>query len=88
MRARATWETGREGKGLTSFSAPMSGSSCQPGKVARRMKVMKARTMATMLKAVRTRGYINLGGKKTYSRYGKTMLSLKVCATQMRLSGS
>jgi hypothetical protein len=51
MRARATWETGREGKGLTSTSEPVwrSRSSCQPGKVARRMKVMKARIMATML---------------------------------------
>lgn len=50
IRARATWETGREGKGLTSRSEPRSSvSSCQPGKVARRRKVMKARTMATML---------------------------------------
>ena len=51
MRARATCETGREGKGLMSMSEPVraSRSSCQPGKVARRRKVMKARTMATML---------------------------------------
>lgn len=51
MRARATWETGREGKGLMSMSEPVraSCSSCQPGKVARRRKTMKARTMATML---------------------------------------
>ena len=51
MSARATWETGREGKGLTSRSEPRSSiSSCQPGKVARRRKQTKARTMATMLK--------------------------------------
>jgi hypothetical protein len=50
MMARATWETGREGKGLTSRSEPLeSSSSCQPGKVARRMKQMKAKTMAMML---------------------------------------
>ena len=50
MRAREIWETGREGKGLTSRSSPRSSSSsCQPGKVASRMKVMKARTIATIL---------------------------------------
>ena len=51
MRARETWETGREGKGFTSrISEPSSVvSSCQPGKVARRRKQKKARTMATML---------------------------------------
>lgn len=50
MRARATWDTGLEGKGFTSLSEPLSSvSSCHPGKVARRMKQMKARTMATML---------------------------------------
>ena len=53
MRARATWETGREGKGLMSMSEPVraSCSSCQPGKVARRRKVTKARTMAAMLRS-------------------------------------
>lgn len=51
IRARATCETGREGKGLTSLSEPRSSvSSCQPGNVARRRKVTKARTMATMLR--------------------------------------
>jgi hypothetical protein len=50
MRASAAWETGREGKGLTSTSEPDSSrSSCQPGKVARRMKQKKARTTATIL---------------------------------------
>lgn len=50
INASATCETGRDGKGLTSRSEPRSSvSSCQPGKVARRRKVMKARTMATML---------------------------------------
>ena len=50
MRARATWETAREGKGLTSFSEPRSSiSSCQEGKVARRMKQRKANIMAMIL---------------------------------------
>jgi hypothetical protein len=51
IRASATCETGREGKGLMSMSEPVraSRSSCHPGKVARRRKVMNARTMATML---------------------------------------
>lgn len=50
MVARATWLTGREGKGLTSCSEPEEEVSvCQPGKVARRMKVRKARMMATIL---------------------------------------
>lgn len=53
MMARAIWETGRLGKGLTSRSEPsLSSSSCQPGKVARRMKQMKAKTMAMMLRLV------------------------------------
>jgi hypothetical protein len=48
--ARATWETGREGKGLTSVSEPEEDVSvCQPGNVARRRKVRKARTIATIL---------------------------------------
>ncbi len=53
IRARETWETGREGKGFTSrISEPSSVvSSCQPGKVARRRKQKKARTMATMLES-------------------------------------
>jgi len=51
IRASATCETGREGKGLTSLSEPRSSvSSCQPGKVASRRNVTKARTMATMLR--------------------------------------
>lgn len=50
MSASAVWDTAREGKGLTSTSLPPRvRSSCQPGKVARRRKVTKARTMATML---------------------------------------
>lgn len=51
MRARAICDTGLEGKGLTSLSEPRSSvSSCQPGKVARRMKQIKARMIATMLR--------------------------------------
>jgi hypothetical protein len=50
----ATLETGREGKGLTSLYEPSSGpgsaSSCQPGKVASRRKMRKARGMAVSLK--------------------------------------
>jgi len=51
IRAKAIWDTGREGKGLMSMSLPVraSSSSCQPGKVARRRKVTKARMMAMML---------------------------------------
>lgn len=50
MMARATCETGREGKGLTSRSEPsLSSSSCQPGKVASRSRQMKAKMMAMML---------------------------------------
>lgn len=52
INARATCDTGREGKGLISMSEPVraSCSSCQPGNVARRRKVMKARTIAMMLR--------------------------------------
>lgn len=50
MMARATWLTGREGKGLTSRSEPSeSSSSCQPGKVARRRRQTNAKMMAMML---------------------------------------
>jgi hypothetical protein len=50
IMARAIWETGREGKGLTSRSLPeASSSSCQPGKVARRRRHMKAKMIAMML---------------------------------------
>lgn len=50
IRASAAWETGREGKGLTSRSDPVSSiSSCQPGNVARRMKQKNARMTATIL---------------------------------------
>lgn len=50
IKARAAWETGRDGKGFTSFSEPeASVSSCQPGKVARRIKQKKARITATIL---------------------------------------
>jgi len=51
IRASAVCETARLGKGLTSTSEPVvrSTSSCQPGKVARMMKTMKARIMAMML---------------------------------------
>jgi hypothetical protein len=50
MRARAIWLTGRDGKGLTSMSEPLSSrSSCHPGNVARMMKQMNEKTIATML---------------------------------------
>lgn len=50
-RASADWETGRDGKGLTSTSEPVerSLSSCQPGKDARRRKQRKAKMMAMIL---------------------------------------
>ena len=51
--ARAICETARDGNGLTSRSLPLSSdSSCQPGKVARRMKQTKARIKAMMLDIV------------------------------------
>ena len=52
ISASADWETGREGNGLISrtLSSSLSYSSCQPGKVARRMKQTKEKIMATILK--------------------------------------
>lgn len=91
ISASATCETGREGKGLTSTSEPCASvSSCQPGKVARRMKVTKARMMATILEmvvsiAIRFWAMLQCG---TYSRYGNTTASLNVVATQIKFSGS
>ena len=50
MQASAICETKRDGKGLTSLSEPWSSvSSCQPGKVARRMKQANAMTTAAIL---------------------------------------
>jgi hypothetical protein len=54
MIAREIWLTGREGNGFTSTSSsePCEDSlfsECQPGKVARRRRQMKAKTIATML---------------------------------------
>lgn len=50
IMARATWETGLEGKGLTSRSLPRaSSSSCQPGNVARSNRQMNAKMMAIIL---------------------------------------
>lgn len=50
MMARATWLTGRLGKGLTSRSEPsLSSSSCQPGNVASNSRQMNANIMAMML---------------------------------------
>ncbi len=52
IMARAIWETGLEGNGLTSRSLPsLSSSSCQPGKVASKSKQMNAKMMAMMLLA-------------------------------------
>lgn len=50
MMASAICDTGLEGKGLTSRSEPSeSSSSCQPGKVARRRRQMKAKIIAMIL---------------------------------------
>lgn len=50
IRARATCETGREGKGWIACWEPLSStSSCQPGKVARMRKQKNARIIATIL---------------------------------------
>ena len=65
IRARATWETGRDGKGLTSRSEPLSSvSSCQPGKVARRRKQTNAKMMATMLEVLSVVAQGLKGGKR------------------------
>lgn len=89
MSARAACETGREGKGfMSTMSVPeRSSSSCQPGKVANRRKVMKAKTMATMLPYALVMVYLNVQSE-TYIKYGKTTASLNVSATQIRFSGS
>lgn len=64
MRASATCETGRDGKGRTSASEPRSStSSCQPGKVARRIKQMNARMMAIIL--CREHRWLAVGIEKT-----------------------
>src|SRR5438046_589905 len=85
MRARATCETGRDGNGFTERSETLSSiSSSHPGKVERRIKQMKAEMIATMLVK-----FINIDTEAmqltgaTHIKYGKTMLSLKVLATQM-----
>lgn len=50
MMAKATWLTGRLGKGLTSRSEPsLSSSSCHPGNVARSNRQMKAKIVAMIL---------------------------------------
>jgi hypothetical protein len=54
MIARDIWLTGREGNGFTSTSSSepcedSRSSVCQPGKVARRRRQMKEKTIATML---------------------------------------
>lgn len=50
IRAKAAWETGREGIGITSRSEPLESiSSCHPGKVARMIKQKKARMTAMIL---------------------------------------
>jgi len=54
MIARDIWLTARDGNGFTSTSSsePCEDSRlswCQPGKVARRRRQMKAKTIATML---------------------------------------
>jgi len=90
MSASATCETGRDGNGLTSISDPVlpSCSSCHPGNVARSRKVMKARTMAMILRwrLAEVKRYVGL--LMTYSKYGKTTSSLKVLAIQIKLRGS
>lgn len=130
--ANAACETGRDGNGLTSTSEPSwRDSVCQPGKVARRMNVMKAKTIAMILGKVgvshrviswsstiilkpaetfdahhhasrrQTQGLQTKpstltkpateerkASTKTHNKYGKTTISLNVCATHTRLNGS
>lgn len=62
--ARAIWETGLEGNGLTSRSLPsLSSSSCQPGKVASKSKQMNAKMIAMMLVS----GQFRLNVERGYS---------------------
>lgn len=76
MMARAIWETGREGKGLTSRSEPAaSSSSCQPGNVARRRRQMNAKMMAMMLDICQYLEYVRYR-RNAYIRYGNTIISL------------
>lgn len=75
MMARAVWDTARDGNGLTSRSLPCtSSSSCQPGKVARRMRQMKARMMAMILRLVSS--WRVCREVWSYMRYGNTIISL------------
>ena len=77
IRARAIWETGREGKGLTSRSEPSeSVSSCHPGKVARRRRQTKAKMMAIILRIRLVWLDFGARGVKTDMRYGNTIISL------------
>ena len=87
MIANAIWETGRDGKGLTSRSLPdASSSSCHPGKVARSSRQIKANTMATMLRACQLKNRTH--SKDPYIKYGKTIISLNWLASQIRFNGS
>jgi hypothetical protein len=49
----ATWDTGRAGKGFTSYvlASDVPGSSCQPGKVARRTMATRPKTTDTKLQS-------------------------------------
>ena len=92
--ASATCDTARLGNGFTSTSDPVRGSdsACHPGKVARSTKVTKAKMMATILQPRQSSCPVKQGidseTRTTHSRYGNTMLFLKVVATQMRFNGS
>lgn len=93
MMARAICETGRDGKGLTSRSDPSESSvSCQPGKVANKMKQTKAKTMAMILFwKVSILSRVEIWAAETaltYIRYGNTIISLNWAASQIRFSGS
>lgn len=79
-QAKATWETGLEGKGLTSLSLPSdSSSSCQPGKVARSTNVIRAKEMLIKLSAQGQQG-LYVSGHVTYNNPTKTMLDLNFSA--------
>lgn len=75
MMARATCDTGRLGKGLTSRSEPKEpSSSCQPGKVARRRKQMKAKMMAMILGGERVSGQLDcsFSARCLFSSFSRT----------------
>lgn len=88
MMARADCDTAREGNGLTSLSEPRSSdSSCHPGKVASKMRQMKAKMTAMMLLHALVSSTNDIA-QSTHMRYGKTIMSLNWLASHSKFRGS